>query len=86
MRLRLRTEDLEWREIDNDIVILDGRDATYLTLNGSGAVLWRLLATDATRQELVDALLGTYEVDHLTAAADTDAFLATLSEQGFLAP
>ena len=52
MTLRLRTEDLEWREIDSDIVILDGREATYLTLNGSGALLWRLLATDATRERV----------------------------------
>ena len=27
MTLRLRTDDLEWREIDSDIVVLDGRDA-----------------------------------------------------------
>ena len=85
MTLRLRTDDLEWREIDSDIVILDGRDATYLTLNGSGAVLWRRLAGSATRDELVEALLETYEVDHSTAAADTDAFLAALCEQGLLA-
>lgn len=85
MTLTLRTNDLEWREIDSDIVILDGRDATYLTLNGSGAVLWRRLAGSATRDELVEALLETYGVDRRTAAADTDAFLAALSEQGLLA-
>jgi len=85
MTLRLRREDLEWREIDSDIVILDGRDATYMTLNGSGALLWRRLAESATRDELVGALLEAYEVDRPTAAADTDAFLAALSEQGLLA-
>jgi hypothetical protein len=85
MKFRLRTNDLEWREIDSDIVILDGRDATYLTLNGSGALLWRRLAGAAARDELVDVLLESYEVDHATAAADTDAFLAALSEQGLLA-
>ncbi len=85
MTFRLRTNDLEWREIDSDIVILDGRDATYLTLNGSGALLWRRLAGSATRDELVGALLECYEVDHPTAAADTDAFLAALAEQGLLA-
>ncbi len=85
MTFRLRTNDLEWREIDSDIVILDGRDATYLTLNGSGALLWRRLAGSATRDELVGALLEFYEVDHPTAAADTDAFLAALAEQGLLA-
>lgn len=85
MTLRLRTDDLEWREIDSDIVILDGRDATYLTLNGSGALLWRRLAGTASRDELVEALLESYEVDRATAAADTDAFLAALTEQGLLA-
>jgi hypothetical protein len=85
MTLRLRTEDLEWREIDSDIVVLDGREAAYLTLNGSGALLWRMLSRSATRDELVDALLGAYDVDHTTAAADTDAFLTTLSRQGLLA-
>lgn len=85
MTLRLRTDDLEWREIDSDIVVLDGRDATYLTLNGSGAMLWRLLAASVTRDELVDALIGAYEVDRGTAAADIDSFLAALSEQGLLA-
>jgi hypothetical protein len=53
MKFRLRTNDLEWREIDSDIVILDGRDATYLTLNGSGALLWRRLAGAAARDELL---------------------------------
>jgi hypothetical protein len=86
MTLRLRPDDLEWREIDSDIVVLDGRDATYLTLNGTGAVLWRMLAATATRDELVGALLDRYDVQESTAAADTDAFLATLSEQGLLAP
>ncbi|MBV9801669.1 MAG: PqqD family protein [Solirubrobacterales bacterium] len=85
MTPRLRTQDLEWREIDSDIVVLDGRDATYLTLNGSGALLWRMLSRCATREELVGALLDAYQVDEPTAEADTDAFLSTLSEQGLLA-
>lgn len=84
MTLRLRTEDLEWREIDSEIVILDGREATYLTLNGSGALLWRRLVGTATRDELVEVLLESYDVDHPTAAADTDAFLAALTECGLL--
>ncbi|MGH3625901.1 MAG: PqqD family protein [Sciscionella sp.] len=85
MKLRLRTEDLEWREIDDDIVILDAHDATYLTLNGSGALLWRMLAISATREELVKALLDQYTGADATAEADTDTFLDALREQGLLA-
>ena len=85
MSLHLRTDDLEWREIASDIVILNARDASYLTLNGSGALLWRMLATSTTRAEMVSALLEAYNVEEATAAADTDAFLETLSNQGLLA-
>jgi len=86
MTLRLRTEDLEWREIDHEIVVLDSRDAHYLTLNGSGALLWRMLAVSATRHDLVVALLDAYDVDKETAASDTDAFLDLLADHGLLEP
>jgi len=85
MALRLRTDDLEWREIDSDIVVLDARDASYLTLNRSGALLWRMLAAGATRDQLVGALLAAFDLDEATAAADTDVFLATVSAYGLLA-
>jgi Coenzyme PQQ synthesis protein D (PqqD) len=84
MTLHLRTDDLEWREIDRDIVALDGRDASYLALNGSGALLWRMLASRVTSDELVQALVDAYEVEESRAAADTDAFLRTLSDRGLL--
>lgn len=84
MRLQLRTDNLEWREIDDEIVVLDAREATYLALNGSGAILWRKLATSAYRDDLVQALLDAYEVDQATASADTDAFLTELARQGLL--
>ena len=83
--LRLRPEDLEWREVDGEIVALDGRDATYLTLNGSGALLWRMLAASTTRDALVSALLDAYDIDQASAAADTDAFIRALTEQNLLA-
>ena len=83
--LKLRTEELDWREIDRDIVILDGRDASYFTVNGSGALLWRTLATGATRDALVNLVLEAYDTDAVTATADVEAFVRTLCERGFLA-
>jgi hypothetical protein len=85
MTLQLRGDDLDWSEIDGEIVALDGRDARYLTVNGSGALLWRMLAVRATRQELVSALLASYDLDEAIATRDTDSFLQSLSEQGLLA-
>ncbi len=83
--MRLRTDELEWKQIDGEIVILDAHDAVYLTVKGCGVLLWRILATSATREELVGVLLDAYDVEEARAAADTDAFLEALSERGLLA-
>jgi hypothetical protein len=83
--VRLRAQDLDWRELDDEIVVLDGRGAMYSAVRGSGTLLWRLLAEETTRGHLVAAMVDTYDVDVAQAADDVDAFLATLDERGLLA-
>jgi hypothetical protein len=85
MKLGLRSQDLTWNQIDDEIVILDGRQAVYLAVTGSGALLWRMLAARATREELVEAVLCAYDVAEQRAADDTDAFLDALRAQELLA-
>jgi hypothetical protein len=82
--LGLRAQDLDWREIGNEIVALDGRDARYLAVKGSGALLWRMLADSTTWEGLVEALVDTYGIDFTRAQADVDAFLARLTEHRLL--
>jgi hypothetical protein len=85
MTLRLRTDELSWRKIDEEIVALDGRRSDYLAINGSGALLWPLLVDGATPEQLVSALVNGYGIDESRAAADTEAFVSALSDQGLLA-
>jgi Coenzyme PQQ synthesis protein D (PqqD) len=85
MTLRLRTEELSWRKIDEEIVALDGRRSDYLAINGSGALLWPLLVDGATPEQLVTVLVDSYGIDESRAAADTEAFVSALSDQGLLA-
>jgi Coenzyme PQQ synthesis protein D (PqqD) len=84
MTLSLREQDLDWRDINDEIVALDAEGAVYLAVRGSGAVLWRLLASPTTRDSLVDTLVETYDIDPATAGDDVDEFLATLSDRGLL--
>jgi Coenzyme PQQ synthesis protein D (PqqD) len=85
MTLCLREQDLDWRDIDDEIVALDAQGATYLAIQGAGAVLWRLLATSTTRESMVEALVETYDVDSTRAGDDVDEFLGSLSRRGLLA-
>lgn len=85
MTVCLRKEDLEWRDIDGEIVALDGQGAVYLSVRGSGAMLWRLLAEGTERDRLADALIDRYGIDADRACDDLDSFLSTLSDRGLLA-
>jgi hypothetical protein len=85
-RIRLRTADLHWREIDGEVIALEARGSTYLATNPAGAVLWQALVDGATRDGLADALVAAYGIDRGRALADVDAYLAELAAQGLLEP
>jgi hypothetical protein len=84
-RLQLRSEGLEWREIEGEIVALDRRSSRYLAVNRTGTALWPALREGATREELIGRLVSAYDVDEETAGRDLDAFLAALRERDLLA-
>ena len=51
-----------------------------VSLNETGAFLWKLLEKSSTESEMVDALLSEYEVDRDTAEKDVKAFTDKLME------
>jgi hypothetical protein len=84
LELRLRTEGLEWRAVDGEMVVLDVVDSVYLASNRAGALLWNALAGGTTRDALVALIVETYDVTPAVAEADVDRFLAQLSDRGLL--
>lgn len=84
-RIRLRTDDVEWREADGEVVVLDMRDSTYFAVNRTGAAVWPELVEGATREDLVQRLVDRFDVDEGTAAEDLDRFLGEVRERGLLA-
>ena len=84
-RLKLRESDVHWREIDGEVIALDGRTSTYVAANSAGALLWRALEGGSTRDGLVDELVGAYGIDRERAAADVDRFVDELAGHGLLA-
>ena len=56
-----------------------------ITLNTTGAFLWKLLEQGAQEQELVDKLLEEYDVDAATARRCVADFVKKVEAHGFLA-
>src|SRR3954468_9383765 len=84
-KMKLRLDDITWREIDGDLVILDLRSSTYLTANASGTVLMRQLTEERTLPQLAQALVDAFGVPELRAQQDAQTFVDELDEQGLLA-
>jgi hypothetical protein len=82
--LRLRAHAVDWRELDGEVVALEYERSLYLTANPAGTLLWRQLATGATRSDLVGVLRSTYAVASDVAEHDVDVFVATARAHGLL--
>jgi len=71
----IRDNDLTWREIDEEVIVLDLVSSKYLSLNGTGALLWKRLATGAEDDQLVDLLTERFGIAREVAETDVAAFL-----------
>jgi Coenzyme PQQ synthesis protein D (PqqD) len=82
--LRLQKQQLEWREVDGEVIALERKQSAYLAANQSGTVLWRALADGTSDVEMVRLLMSQYDIDADTARADVDAFVSNLDQMGLL--
>lgn len=55
-----------------------------ITLNESGAFLWKLLQNGTTYDDMLAAMLGEYDVDEATAREGIDAFLDIAKDANLL--
>ena len=51
-----------------------------INLNETGAFLWKILESGATKEELLKKMLEEYDVNEETARQDIDAFINKLQE------
>jgi hypothetical protein len=82
--VRVRTDDLLWARVGDEVVVLDQRTDMYLGINDTGAVLWDLLVTGCRRGELVDRIVSRWGVSEDQAAGDVDDFLRGLRAEALL--
>lgn len=86
MKLR---EDFALRQVADTWVVLPLGPVTanfngMLTLNESGALLWKALEQGGDREALADVLCAEYDVARTEALADVDEFLNNLAKAGCL--
>jgi hypothetical protein len=78
------SDDVEWRAVENEVVVLDLRTQLYLSFNDTGAALWRGVADGASIDELAARLAAEFAVDEAVAARDALAFVGDLVQRGLI--
>ena len=81
--------DFVLKDVAGQSIVAPAGDASItfnamITLNGSGAFLWRTLESGASEEELVSALLAEYEVAEETARNDVKKFIEKMREANLL--
>ena len=73
---------------DATIVVPTGKASLdfngMITLNETGAFLWRLLESDTNEEAMLAAMLAEFEVGEATAKAGIERFVAKLKSEGLL--
>jgi len=76
------------RQVAGETVVLPcGENAgmrMVISLNDTGAFLWKQLQQVRTKEDLVKALVAEYAVEEAVAANSVEKFIQTLQQNGFL--
>jgi PqqD family protein of HPr-rel-A system len=79
-------DDVLFRPVDGDIVLLHLGSGRYHGLEEVGARIWNLLADRPTTAQIVARLADEYDVDPAVLDRDVSAFIESLRAGGLIAP
>ena len=82
--VKIRDEDLSWRQVGDELIVLDLRSNSYLSINESGTALWQMLVDGTTVRGMTARLASDFGLDQDRATTDVEAFVAMLAERGLL--
>ena len=80
----LRAEDLVWRKIDGEIVILTEDGRKIHTLNSVGSAIWELADGSKNLSEIAETICERFDVTPEQAENDITEFCRELSEKNIL--
>ena len=78
------TDDITWRNVDEEIVVIKLGTGEYFTFNDLGREIWLFLTEGHSISEIIQKIVDTYEVDKDQALADVENFTSGLLHNGLL--
>jgi hypothetical protein len=76
--------EIIWRQLDNNAVIVSPQSGEVRVLNHVGTVIWQMLTEQYSVADIVDHLTDYYQVTPIQAQQDVILFLQELNERGLI--
>jgi hypothetical protein len=83
MHLRI-ADDVVFRDVAEESVLLNLTTGTYFGLDAVGTRLWHILAEHGSTASVIDTLLAEYDVDGPRLQKDAEALIDQLLAKGLL--
>ena len=83
-RLELNAADVAAKDIDGEILVMNVANGMYYSLEGVGAVAWRLLSAGHSLRQTADSLAAAYGVDPAAALDDITDLAIHLVDEGLV--
>ena len=78
------SEDVTWRDVDEEMIVLHLPTGKYYTFNNTGHLAWQQLAEGKKTSEIKTLIMEKYEVDEETAARDLTIFINGMKEHNLI--
>ena len=78
------SEDVVWRNLQGESVLLDLKSGVYFGLDAVGTRIWTLLQDHSDLQAVLQELLAEYEVSEETCARELMDLVSAMAEKGLV--
>ena len=84
MSIYTLSDDVTWRDVDEEMIVLHLPTGKYYTFNNTGHLAWKQLAEGRDTSEITVQIMDKFDVDEETAKRDLDTFIAGLKEHNLI--
>ena len=78
----VRNEDIAWRVIDHEALLVNPKDSLIYPLNSVGTIIWELLDGKNSAQDISNVIEDEFTGDKANLKDEVFAFIADLVEKG----
>ena len=78
------TQNVAWRDVNDEVVILDLKSGEYYTLNSVGQFIWKSAMQDMPLTDIQQAIVDEFDVAPERAEKDLHEFVAAMIQEGML--